>query len=290
MERFCLKWDSFENNVTRSYSQLRNENKFSDVTLVSDDHHLVSAHKVVLATCSKYFNDILKQDPTGSALLCLEGVGQNDLNNLLDYIYHGELTIPQEHIERFLQMAKRFKLNGIHVNSIQLDQSINQLDEEISSMNCELLKEADFSISQQVIKEEADEIKNNFLNPQSVCTSLGQKVDELIENEYLNTTLSSQNTQGGEVSSDMRQTHEIELQSYEDVREKIKDLYTKLNQFEYECKVCGKISTKSSNIKEHIETHIKGLRFPCRTCGKDFGSRSARSKHRCTGVLISFLK
>ena len=84
MERFCIKWESFEDSVTRSYSQLRNEKKFSDVTLVSDDHHLVSAHKVVLATCSKYFNDILKQDPTGSALLCLEGVGQNDLNNLLD--------------------------------------------------------------------------------------------------------------------------------------------------------------------------------------------------------------
>ena len=82
METFCIKWDSFKENVTRSYSQLRNEKKFSDVTLVSDDHQLVSAHKVVLSTCSKYLNDILKQDHSGNIFLCLEGVGLNDLNNL----------------------------------------------------------------------------------------------------------------------------------------------------------------------------------------------------------------
>ena len=69
MERFCVKWDSFEGTVTRSYSQLRNEKSFSDVTLVSEDHQLVSAHKVVLSTCSEYFKNILKQNQNGNVLL-----------------------------------------------------------------------------------------------------------------------------------------------------------------------------------------------------------------------------
>ena len=131
MESFCIKWDSFEDTVTRSYSQLRNEKSFTDVTLVSEDHQLVSAHKVVLSTCSEYFKNILKQNLNGNVLLCLEGVSLEDLNNILDYVYHGELTIIQEDIERFLQLAKRFKIDGMGTDEVQSDQSSHQLDNQI---------------------------------------------------------------------------------------------------------------------------------------------------------------
>ena len=55
MEKFSLKWNDFEPNVTRSFKKLRHEEDFSDVTLVGDDFKPISAHKVVLSSCSAYF-------------------------------------------------------------------------------------------------------------------------------------------------------------------------------------------------------------------------------------------
>ena len=341
MERVSIKWDSFEDNVTRSYSQLRNEKKFSDVTLVSDDHHTVSAHKVVLSTCSKYFNEILIEDLTGNVLVCLEGVDMNDLNSLLDYIYQGELTLQQEHIDRFLLMAKRFKLDGFHEDADQLDRSMNQLVWEISSPKCEFpkiadplskqveeadefFKEASDPLSKQV--EEEDEISNEAdplskeveeaeefameadpLSKQveeadesaikadplskrvNECaikedplSKQGEEADEEIENGYLNSE--SAYTSLGHITISRpglvpsTNTSGIKLQGFEDVKEKMKDMYIK-HPFEFECKVCSKICSKRSNIKEHIEIHIEGLRFPCRTCGSEYGSRSGRRVH-----------
>ena len=59
-EKFCLKWNDFQANVTKSFSKLRNEDDFFDVTLVSNDQQQLSAHKLVLSTCSDYFKTILK--------------------------------------------------------------------------------------------------------------------------------------------------------------------------------------------------------------------------------------
>ena len=47
-EKFTLQWNDFQTNAVQNYSKLRNSSEFKDVTLVGDDHKLVSAHKVIL--------------------------------------------------------------------------------------------------------------------------------------------------------------------------------------------------------------------------------------------------
>ena len=60
--KFNLKWNDFQSNVSKSFSLFRNEDYLHDVTLVSDDHKKVSAHKIVLSACSQYFKDIFKNN------------------------------------------------------------------------------------------------------------------------------------------------------------------------------------------------------------------------------------
>ena len=43
----------------------------------------------------------------------MDGINFSELNNVLDYIYNGELKIYQEELDRFLQIAKRLKLQGL---------------------------------------------------------------------------------------------------------------------------------------------------------------------------------
>ena len=112
-EKYCLKWNDFHSNIGKSFKSLRYEDDLFDVTLVSDDHSQVSAHKLVLSACSEYFKSIFKNNKHSHPLLCLEGVSLQDLNNVLDYIYNGEIKIYQDNLDRFLNVAQRFKLEGL---------------------------------------------------------------------------------------------------------------------------------------------------------------------------------
>ena len=116
MEKFILKWNDFTSNVKESFQNLRNEEDFFDITLVGDDSKHVTAHKLVLASSSEYFKRIFSNNKKyfqSHAMICLEGLNQNDLNNVLDYIYHGEIQIYQNDLDRFLGIAERLKLEGL---------------------------------------------------------------------------------------------------------------------------------------------------------------------------------
>ena len=101
-EKFCLKWNDFQSTVSQSFSSLRKEKDFFDVTLVSDDEVQISAHKVVLSACSSFFKSILKTNNHPQPLIYLSGVSSMNLGFVLDYMYQGELDIYQNHLDAFL--------------------------------------------------------------------------------------------------------------------------------------------------------------------------------------------
>ena len=112
-EKFCLKWNDFHSIVSKSFSILRNEDYLHDVTIVSDDNEQIAAHKLVLSTCSEYFKSIFMKNKQSNLLLCLEGLRSNDVRNMMDYMYNGEIQIFQDDLDRFLNVAQRFKLEGL---------------------------------------------------------------------------------------------------------------------------------------------------------------------------------
>ena len=112
-EKFCLKWNDFQSNVSNSFSLLRNEDYLHDVTIVTDDNDQIAAHKLVLSASSEYFKNIFKKNKHSHPLLCLEGVSSKDVRNMMDYIYNGELQIIQEDVDRFLNIAHRLKIEGL---------------------------------------------------------------------------------------------------------------------------------------------------------------------------------
>ena len=62
MEKFILKWNDFTSNVKESFQNLRNEEDFFDITLVGDDFKHVTAHKLVLSSCSEYFKNVFSNN------------------------------------------------------------------------------------------------------------------------------------------------------------------------------------------------------------------------------------
>ena len=115
-EKFNLKWRDFQANASNTFAQLRREEDFFDVTLVSSDKNQVQAHKVIISACSDYFKSILKLNKQGNHILCLDNVTSKELTCVVDYIYNGEVNVEEKHLERFLDIAQRFELQGLITN------------------------------------------------------------------------------------------------------------------------------------------------------------------------------
>jgi hypothetical protein len=111
-ENFCLRWNDFENNISSSFRELRDDKDFFDITLVCDDNQL-EADKVILSACSPFFRTVLKKNPHQHPLLYLKGVNYRELLSVLNFMYHGEVNIAQDDLNTFLSVAEDLQVKGL---------------------------------------------------------------------------------------------------------------------------------------------------------------------------------
>jgi len=111
-EKFCLKWNDFESNVSGAFREIREERDFFDVTLACDDNQM-EAHKVIISACSPMFRNILRRNPHQHPLLYLKGVKYKELENVLNFMYQGEVNVAQEDLNTFLSVAEELQVKGL---------------------------------------------------------------------------------------------------------------------------------------------------------------------------------
>ena len=111
-EKFCLKWNDFESNISSAFKDIKDEKDFMDVTLACEESQ-VTAHKVVLSACSSFFRSVLRRNPHQHPLLYIKGVSFSDLESLLDFMYYGEVNIAQENLNSFLSVAEELQVKGL---------------------------------------------------------------------------------------------------------------------------------------------------------------------------------
>jgi len=129
-EKFCLRWNDFEANISTAFRELREDKDFFDVTLACDDDQL-QAHKVILSACSPFFRTVLKRNKHEHPLLYLKGVKYIDLVAVLNFMYHGEVNVAQEELNSFLAVAEELKVKGLTQNGS--DKSTGRTDPISSS-------------------------------------------------------------------------------------------------------------------------------------------------------------
>ena len=219
-----MKWNDFTSNASKAFSSLRHEEYLHNVTLVSNDNHQVSAHKLVLSACSEYFRNIFRNNPSKHPLLCIDGVTKEDLTNILDYMYNGEVHVYQDDLDRFLTIGQRFKLQGLLGSSPSKEVTEDYKVTDVPDLKVEI--------------QEGDMRK---------ITPSPDKIED-VTNEKVTFPTSAENIN--------------------DIEEKISEFLEKMDSGNFRCTICGKESNRSRNVKNHIETHMEGLSFPCERCGR----------------------
>ncbi|XP_071748119.1 uncharacterized protein [Lepeophtheirus salmonis] len=113
-QQYCLKWNNYAASVTSTFKNILDGEDFVDVSLVASKGHALKAHRVVLAACSVYFREILKglslwQHP----VIVLKDVPFTDLQGIVEFIYHGEVSVDQDALPSLLKSAEILKVKGL---------------------------------------------------------------------------------------------------------------------------------------------------------------------------------
>ena len=251
-----MKWNDFQTNVSKSFSSLRKNQDFFDVSLISDDEQTVPAHKVVLAASSEFFKNILRAVDHSKPVIYLSGINQRELTHIMEYIYEGELNIYQNELDAFLDVAQKLKIQGLVGSGPDLETTENHTKEE--NIGVETLDEASYNEIQD----------DHFINPHADTTIKSVQRDGKSRWNSVNTRTLSLPTLPRFSSS-----------IYEEAKKAVDDIVMRTEDG-WMCKTCNKTVKQSSQIRKHAETHIDGLSFPCQLCGESFRSRIQLGDHK----------
>ena len=99
MDKWCMKWNEFDTNIREFLRIVREDQRLSDVTLVTDDGQHIQAHKLILSAGSHFFSDIFLKSNQTNMLIYLKGINSVQLENILDFIYNGEASVGEEEVQ-----------------------------------------------------------------------------------------------------------------------------------------------------------------------------------------------
>ena len=122
--------NDFSFEAAKTLSSLFDQPDFSDVTLVCEDQKQILGHKVILASGSPFFKNILSLNPHPQLLIYLR-VKSSDLQAIVNFIYTGQCKVAQNELDEFLEIAKSLEIVGIfNDEGLKVTKISNDLDHE----------------------------------------------------------------------------------------------------------------------------------------------------------------
>merc|ERR1712129_289500 len=161
---FQLNWKL---HLVSNFSDLFIENKYSDVTLVSDDKTQFQAHKIVLSAFSPVLKNMLHNNPHPNPMIYLRGVKQKELKSILHFLYLGEVMVSRDGISEFMEVTKDLELNGF-TQSLKDDSFTFETENDVE----EPLQHSLNDIKIEITKEDIPDSIKLLINPDnSECLS-----------------------------------------------------------------------------------------------------------------------
>ena len=123
--KYSLAWNEFESAAAKTFKDLLCDNKFTDVTLACEDDRQINAHKIILSSCSSFFERILLKKSHKNPIIYFKGICFKDLELIMRFIYLGEAEVGEENLQRFLDSAKELEIKGLD-QMYETNEGINQ--------------------------------------------------------------------------------------------------------------------------------------------------------------------
>ena len=253
-EKLCLQWNDFKKNISASFGDLRGDKEFSDVTLACEDGQQIEAHKVILATSSPLFKELLRKNKHPHPLLYMRALKSEDLIAIMDFLYFGEANVFQENLDSFLALAEELQLKGLTTGADGIGKE-EKVKIPPTNQN-EALKREKLQTRTNPTFNLDD---NTFAHPET-------RVAVINENTTISTDLQLQGLDQQIKSMITRNDNSVQSGS------RMRKMAT--------CNICGKEGPYIS-MPRHIEAnHITGVSHACEICGAISRSKNGLKQHK----------
>nr|XP_029707730.1 protein bric-a-brac 2-like isoform X6 [Aedes albopictus] len=112
-QQFCVRWNSHLGSIGAAFPQLLAGQRFVDVTLACEGHQ-VHCHRLVLAACSTFFENLLGENPCKHPIIILpREIKLWAIQALVDFMYKGEVNVSQAGLPDLMKCAEILKIRGL---------------------------------------------------------------------------------------------------------------------------------------------------------------------------------
>ncbi|KAK8375755.1 hypothetical protein O3P69_008480 [Scylla paramamosain] len=109
-----LSWNNHKATFCHILSTLREKERYTDVTLACEGK-FYPVHKLVLSTCSEYFEKMFEHTPCKHPVVVLKDIKCADMEALLSYMYDGVVSVLQQDLARLIKAAELLQIKGLAV-------------------------------------------------------------------------------------------------------------------------------------------------------------------------------
>ena len=282
-----VSWPEYTTNRTACLNDLLTRNVFVDVTLVFDDNDQVSAHKVILSSASSFFQNLLEKNPHPNPMIYMRGMTRKLFVSLLDFIYLGEVSLPESDFDTFIKMARDLKVKGL-LNETQendMNKRAPSKARKPSMMKQPTLVERSNSVKSKLegdildpLDDPDDPSYEDFESKKSFDIEDKAKVleqEKVPKKEVKKELLSKSHDNQVTVVTGDDLSHQVNAEIYA----KVNALLITTPEGFWVCNECRYGSKSKENVMEHAEMHIKGIVHKCKYCNKTFQKKMALRNH-----------
>ena len=281
-----VTWEAHSTHFQMLLYDMMTLNRFTDVTLVTDDQMKILAHRNILSACSPVFQNILEsENHSNHPVIYLRGIMHKELQSIVQFMYLGQTTFKKDDIREFLSVASNLQVNEICQSLATSDflsedyiedDKTNVIDSaQIFNIKSKINPEGQSNQKSFNQKEKLEQL-NESTNQESehIIESFHQEADQNVEsNESIN-----QNSASEEVS----ETETLKESSASGIHVS-EELVKQPDLEEGELGIQNTI-VKLENETTETETVNKNEDFPerkiqCQNCTKEFDTIAELKRH-----------
>ena len=302
---YQVTWPEYASNRTSCLNDLLKRNVFVDVTLVFDDEQ-IAAHKVILSSASSFFLQVLEKNVSHPhPMLYMKGVDKKLFSFLLDFIYLGEVSIPEDQFDRFILMSRELKVKGL-LNEPVAEDTVD-FRKKTNSKNPTLQEEIpeytpidDFILNTSNIDDPdpiGSPVKETKVNVapllkqkrmRSTPLESPRKVKKFESNKKSPIKIVKREIPVKDVTKEVVHSKEdTSPNTNADILAKVNALLVTTPEGFWVCNECRYGSKNKENVMEHAETHIEGIVHKCNGCNRVFSKKTSLKNHliKCTKMI-----
>ena len=224
METFYFSCKDFSEYSCKTIRNLFEEKHFADVTILTEDCVEMKLHKIILATGSAFFREILTKITQSNPLLYLKGIKEKELRSIVEFIYSGQTEVNKGDLDNFMEAAGLLKIEGLCDTLLHLDEVKSE-----NNMQNRRKKRVQFSLEQNqnfVFESLEDDVNDNEYEPHEIQSN------ETIEEKAFAGECS-------ELASSPAGPPGVYKESHVEVK--------------YPCDTCNQTYTRQDNLQRHLK-------------------------------------